>query len=436
MSPRVRTLPRDDSGCGWIALLPPPPPARPLVAEERADCVIVGAGFTGLAVARRLSAHCPQWRIVLLDAQRAGFGASGRNSGFLVDVGHYRPKLGVEGNRRLVRLARAGIDELRGLVAAHGIDCAWTERGRLHGAVGDVGRRGLDVLCAGLAAMDEPYEWLDHGAVTAETGGTGWQAAVRTPGTVMMQPAALAQGLASALPAGVDLREDSPVTAIHRGPQVRVEAGRGSVRTPRLVLATNGFTPAVGFLRRRLFPLLTFGSLTRPLTTAERAALGGAPEWGLVPEEPFGSTVRRTRDQRILVRNTVVYSAHLGADEARLRRARENHRRTLRARFPLLGSLDFEHTWGGVIGTSLNEAQFFGRIEDNVWAAAGYNGVGVAMGTVSGTLLADLIAGADSPLLADLRALPEPAWIPPEPLLGLGVRFETARRQARALEEL
>jgi glycine/D-amino acid oxidase-like deaminating enzyme len=58
----------------------------------------------------------------LLDAQRAGFGASGRNSGFLVDVGHYRPKLGVEGNRRLVRLARAGIDELRGLVAAPGID--------------------------------------------------------------------------------------------------------------------------------------------------------------------------------------------------------------------------------------------------------------------------------------------------------------------------
>ena len=114
---------------------------------------------------------------------------------------------------------------------------------------------------------------------------------------------------------------------------------------------------------------------------------------------------------------------------------RENHRRTLRARFPLLGSLDFEYTWGGVLGMSLNEAQFFGRIEDGVWAAAGCNGVGVAMGTVSGRLLADLIAGADSPLLADLRAIPEPTWIPPEPLLGFGVRFETARRQARAVEE-
>ena len=85
---------------------------------------------------------------------------------------------------------------------------------------------------------------------------------------------------------------------------------------------------------------------------------------------------------------------------------------------------------------SRNEGQFFGRIEDSIWAAAGYNGVGVAMGTVSGHLLADLIVGVDSPLLADLRALPEPAWIPPEPLLGLGVRFETARRQARAVEEL
>ena len=437
MSPRIRTLPRDDSGCGWIALLPPPPPARPLVGEERADCVVVGAGFTGLAAARRLSAHHPEWRVLLLDAQWAGFGASARNSGFLVDVGHYRPKLGVEGNRRLVRLARAGIDELRGLVAVHGIDCAWTERGRLHGAVGDVGRRGLDVLRAGLAAMGEPHEQLDAAAVVAETGGTGWRAAVRTPGAVMVQPAALVRGLAAALPAGVDLREDSPVTAIHRGTQIRVEAGHGRVRTPRLVLATDGFTPAVGFLRHRLFPLLTFASLTRPLTAAERTTLGGgASEWGLVPEEPFGSTVRRTRDQRILVRNTVVYSAHLGADEGRLRHVRENHRRTLRARFPQLGSLDFEYTWGGVLGMSLNEAQFFGRIEDGVWAAAGYNGVGVAMGTVSGRLLADLIVGADSPLLTDLRTLPEPTWIPPEPLLGLGVRFETARRQARALEEL
>src|SRR3990172_2718909 len=124
MSPRTRTLPRDDSGCGWIALLPPPPPAPPPIPAERADCVIVGAGFTGLAAARRLSTHRPQWRILLLDAQRAGFGASGRNSGFLVDVGHYRPKLGVEGNRRLVRLGRAGIDELRALVATHAIDCA------------------------------------------------------------------------------------------------------------------------------------------------------------------------------------------------------------------------------------------------------------------------------------------------------------------------
>jgi glycine/D-amino acid oxidase-like deaminating enzyme len=398
--------------------------------------VVVGAGFTGLAVARRLATNCPQWRIVLLDAQRAGMGASGRNSGFLVDVGHYRPELGVDGNRRLVRLARAGIEELRRLVTLHAIDCEWTERGRLHGAVGDAGRRALELLCSGLDAMGESYEWLDVGAVAAETGGTGWQSAVRTPGAVMMQPAALARGLATSLPPGVQLYEDSPVTAVHRGAQVRVETTRGSARTPRLVLATNGFTPAVGFLRRRLFPLLTFASLTRALTAEERAALSGAPEWGLVPEERFGTTVRRTRDQRLLVRNTVVYSAHLGADEARLGRVRKQHRRTLRLRFPVCTSLDFEYTWGGVLGMSLNEGHFFGRIEDNIWGAAGYNGVGVAMGTTSGRLLADLITGVESPLLADLCALPAPTWVPPEPLLGLGVRFETRRRQARAWEEL
>ena len=124
----VRRLPCDDDGCGWYATLPATPPPRRLTSAQRADCVVLGAGFTGLAVARQLAVHRPAWRVIVLDAQRVGFGASGRNSGFVVDVGHYAPRHGVEGNRCLVRLGRSGLAHLRDLVRRHAIECAWTER--------------------------------------------------------------------------------------------------------------------------------------------------------------------------------------------------------------------------------------------------------------------------------------------------------------------
>jgi len=417
-------------------MLPPLAPARRLASEQRADCAVVGAGFTGVAVARRLAAHRASWRIAVLEAERVGFGASGRNSGFIVDVGHYEPKLDVEGNRRLVRLGRAGLEQLRTLVRAHAIDCAWTERGRLHGAVGDVGVRLLDEFYKGLDAMGEPYEALGAAAVTSVTGTAYYRAAARTPGAVMVQPAALVRGLAAALPANVDLFEESPVRGVHHSGKFRIEAGDGAVVADRLFLAANGFTPTLGFLRRRVFPLFTFASLTRVLAPAEQAALGGESEWGLVPEERMGTTVRRTRDQRILIRNTVHYVGSLQVSESYRREVREIHRRAFRARFPMLPQVDLEYTWGGVLGMSVNGAYFFGQLDDNLFTAAGCNGVGVALGTIAGTLLADLAVGADSELLSDMQALPRPVWIPPEPLLGIGVRATLARLTARAREEL
>jgi len=433
---RTSKLPNDDQTCGWIAALQPLPPARRLTSAQRADCVVVGAGFTGLAAARQLAAHRPGWRIVVLEAQRAGFGASGRNSGFVVDVGHHQAELGVEGNRRLIRLGRAGLDDVRALVRQYAIECAWTERGRLHGAVADVGMHELDDFCAGLDALGEPYERLDRAAVAAITGTTHYQAAVRTPGAAMMQPAALVRGLAATLPGNVELFEESPVRALQRGATFALDAGAGSVVADRLILAANGFTPALGFLRRRIFPTFTFASLTCVLTAAEQAALGGEPEWGLVPEERMGSTVRRTRDQRLLIRNTVHYRADLEISTDYRRAVREIHHHAFQMRFPMLPTVDFEYTWGGVMGLTFNGAHFFGKLDDNLFAAAAYNGVGVALGSISGKLLADLAVGAPSALLDDMLALPGPTWIPPEPLLGVGVRTTLARLRARAREEL
>ena len=109
---RARRPPHDDDACGWWNVLPSPPSARRLEGDVAADCVVVGAGFTGLAIARQLALLQPEWQIALVEGQRAGYGASGRNSGFAGAVTHLDPKRGIEEALRLRRLCRAGIDAL------------------------------------------------------------------------------------------------------------------------------------------------------------------------------------------------------------------------------------------------------------------------------------------------------------------------------------
>jgi glycine/D-amino acid oxidase-like deaminating enzyme len=431
----IRPFPRDEQTCGWIAGLPPPKPARRLRQTENADAVVIGAGFTGLAAARRLATHHPEWRVVIVEAQHVGAGASGRNSGFVVDLPHFNPSQDIELNRRLRRLSRAGWNALRQQVDTGAVECGWAERGRLHVAVGDVGRRGLERFATALEAMDEPFVWLDCDAVSAITGTTHYRSAVRTMGGATMQPAAVVRAVAATLPDNIDLFEESPVHTIRHHGSFELGANGGTLRTPRLLLATNGYTPRLGFLRRRLFPLLTFGSLTRVLSAAEQNALGGEREWGVVSEAQLGGTVRRTADQRILIRNTVRYTHRLEVGTSARQQIAVIHRQALAIRFPMLRQVPFEYTWCGVMGASFNGIPYFGQLDDGIFAAAGYNGVGVALGTICGALLADLVVGADSPLLDDVRALPQPNWIPPEPLLGVGVRATLTRMAATAREE-
>ncbi|HEX6901438.1 MAG TPA: FAD-binding oxidoreductase [Thermoanaerobaculia bacterium] len=434
---RVRHVPADDGACGWIEVLPPPPPSRRLVADERADCAILGAGFTGLAIARRLAELRPDWRVVVLDAHRAGEGASGRSSGFVVDRAHFIARLDFAASRRYMRLCRFGIDRLREAVRRHGIDCGWDETGWLHAAAGEEGAAALPNLRAWLDRLGEPYEWLDRDGLARVTGTEHYRAGLRLPGSVLVQPAALARGLAAALPPSVDLYEDSPVRTIDRGDRgqrFRLETDGGSVEAGRLFLAANGCTPALGFLRRRVFPLFTFGSLTRPLTPAEQEILGGEREWGLLAEDPMGSTVRRTRDQRILIRNSAHYEPRLAVEEALRLEARQLHRIAFDARFPALRHVGFDYTWSGILGCSPNRGHSFGEIAEGLFVSAGYTGAGLAMGTTAGILLADLAAGESSGLLDDMLSCPEPTRLPPEPFFGIGARWKVKRMNASAAE--
>ena len=416
-------------------MLPEPPPPRRLESDETADWVVLGAGFTGLAVARRLAELRPDDRIVLLEAERVGFGSSGRNSGFVVDAFHWLDAIGREGNAALLTLHRGGRDQLAALVAEHCIDCDWSPIGRYHVAVEPVGLSCLERFKRGLEALGERFVEVPPESLPDRIGTAYYRAAVHTPGTVLTNPAALARGLAAHLPDNVALYEESPVHAIDVGTPHRVECAEGSVTAPRLMLAANGFMPSLGFAERRVLPLMTFASLTRRLDESERAR-AGAGEWGLVPEENMGTTLRRTRDDRLLVRSRVSYYPSVRVPEARWPRVLDAHRGVLRTRFPDLAGVEIEHTWGGVLGNTMNTGQLFGEIADGVYTSCAYNGVGVALGTASGKALADLAVGRSSPDIDALRELRHPTWMPPNPFLWIGVQSTLVYRRWRAGREL
>ncbi len=425
----------DEAPSGWYALLPPPPPARRPSCPLHADCAVIGAGFTGLRAARRLAELAPDWRIVVLERSRVGQGTAGRNSGFVVDFAN-NGSWGPEAGRRYVRLGRAGLAELRRAAHARGLTDCWSDVPWLHTAAHDASLPSLEGLRRRLDEAGEAYEWLERDAVAGILGSGYYRAAIRVPGSAMIQPAAFVRGLAEHLPENVELYEGCPVEAIEDGRRIRLATGAGEITADRLVVAANGYSNSLGVLRQRVFPLLSFGSLTRVLDERQRQILGGDPEWGLVAVEPFGASVRRTRDHRILIRNTYHYSRDGKVPPELLTEVEAARRQAFRERFPQLGEVGFEHRWIGTLGISHNNAVHFGRLRDNVFAAAAYNGAGIGMGTIAGRLLAELATGHDSELLRDMLAQPGPDWIPPEPLFTPIARLHLRRLARRAVVKL
>lgn len=433
-------LPHDDNTCGWYNALPKQPKQALLTGAQKADYVVLGAGFAGLAMARRLAEHAPNARIALIDAQRIGEGASGRNSGFVIDLPH---KFSLEHpdpahKQRLLSLNRFAIDQLASLVAKYNIDCQWSAAGKYQGAVGARGEAYLDHFEHLMTDLGEPFQHVTGTDLAKVLGTNYYSRAIYTPGGYLVQPAALACGLGANLPKNIEVFEHSPIVRLEKEQGGWLLQGEhGSIKTPQLLLGTSIFTREFGFLKNRLLPVMTFASWTRPLNDKEMQQYSGLLDWGLTPADHAGTTLRMTADRRIIIRNTYQHVAKYGNSISdKLRQEIQNdHRKVFLARYPQLVDVPFTHSWGGTYAISRNFTNFFGQLDDGVFASACDNGVGVAWGTVSGTLLADYVMGATSQSLDDIQQVTGmPSLNPPEPLLGLGVksRIKLAKWQSRS----
>lgn len=437
--PRITSFPKDDATNGWTRILKPRVPMPVLKAAETADVLVIGAGFAGLAAAWRYAERRPNERVVVLEAQMAGDGASGRNSGFVLGIRHKaeganEPDL--EPAQRIRRISQAATQFLDGIVTKHQIRCDWKPDGMYIAAVGPKGEQGLEDLSKELDRLGEKHRVLDSAGVRKETGVDHYRSMLYSPNCILMQPAKLMRGLADALPANVSLYEQSPVVSIDYGSTIVAHTAKGSVRAPKLILAVNGFAPEFGFFKRRIFPMRLDVTLTRPLTAAEQKALGADP-WGILPAIHTSSpTLRYTEDRRILIRWGYGLSlAHdpRSADPVRVRR---EHTEMFRKRFPMLPDVEIEHMWAGFVCLSRNYAHGLSLVADNVYTAVCENGVGATKSTVSGICAADMAMGESNPLADDLKAFGEPRQVPPSPFFEIGVsakrRFEAWRDRTEA----
>lgn len=424
---RVNCLPHDDNQPGWFLTSSSRVAQSAHSGQSTARFAVIGAGYTGLAAAHQLAVLFPDDEIILLEAQEVGFGTAGRNAGFAIDLPHdigAKDYIGdIHVAQSTLKLNQLGQKLLVDWVQQYGIDCHMRHSGKYQGAVSDKGLKVLAAYQRGLDKLGAAYEVISGKDLPEHIGTDFYRQALYTPGTILLQPAALVKGLANHLPKNVSLYEHTAIEGYEYGKPIKLFHHNGCIQVDTLVLANNAFAMRFGFLQHTMLPMFLYASLTRPLTSAEQQTLGGQDFWGLIPADPYGSTVRRTHDQRILIRNSMSFNPNQQPKPHLLAKFKQHHQQSFRNRFAMLGEIPFEYTWSGSLALSQNHQGYFGQLAPNIYAAVCHNGLGITRGTATGYLLANWIAGQNNEYIEFLRQSSGPNRLPPEPFLSIGVNL-------------
>lgn len=427
--------------CGWMLTSGKWPVYPTLTGKHRADWVIIGAGYTGVAAARQLAELAPDQRILLIDGKYPGQGASTRNSGFV--VAHESPghaQLHTPSGRKsyLARNAidRAGVTQLASLIRQYKIDCQWDETGSIHAASDPQNFEILHKHHQAFAELGIDAQLFDAGQLSQRLGTRHYQLGVYCEGGALVQPAMLIKGLLENLPEQIETYQQTPIVSIQQAPdsKVSVQLADGVISAGKVILGINAFMPRLGLQQNRMFPLALTASLTRRLSAQEESELNHAKAWGVLSPKSLGATVRLTPDRRLLIRNTAEYLPR-GIDADMLAMRRKTHFAGLKRRFPWLAETAIQSTWSGQIGISANSRPVFGEIQNNVYSAGCYNASGIAKGATMGRLIVDHALGNPSSLLDAARSIATPSWIPGPTIFSPLVKIRMAYERAKGKSE-
>ncbi|MDQ6226823.1 FAD-binding oxidoreductase [Pseudomonas aeruginosa] len=402
---------------GWVEQPDDLQPA--LTGHEHADVVVVGAGFAGLSTALELRARGAN--VIVLEQQFAGFGASGRNAGYLlgsmgIECEVFVKRVGLEQARKFVGFYDEAVTYVEERLAALDIDCDYTPSGIIRAAVHPSQEKRLRANMELGHALGSVTRFVDSAEMRARGIPPAFLFGSEQRGGTL-NPGKYVNGLRrAAIKAGVKLYERTPVLSYCEGQVITCNTAQGIATAPVMVLATNAYTPQLGVLRNKVAPIRVSAIETQPLSAEQLASLGWQEREGLItPHYTMESHRLTAHDTLLLTVKQLGYAYGSKTPNVPDHAAYAALSRVLRERFPSLQGLAIRHCWSGYISGAYDFLPVVGvtGARQNIFYTAGCSGHGLATQSLMGALFAERIGGGEPPLLAALEhktpsMLPEP----------------------------
>jgi gamma-glutamylputrescine oxidase len=423
----------DDNRSVWLADKEPYVPSAPLRTDSSVDVAIIGGGFTGISTAYRLAQRFPDKRIALLEAMTLANGASGRNGGQMLNWVNGVETGDPEEAKRIYETTREAIDDIIALIVDNQLDVTYRRDGHFdiftNPRTAEAAERETEVL----RRLGLPVRFLGPEALREQLAVEGACGAIFDPEGGQLDGLAFVRAMRPVVEShGVTICEATPVLRIREGSTIELETPEATVRAKAIVVATNAYTPHLGYFRSGIVPIHAHVIATGAASSEEWATRG----WRR------GSAFSDDRDR--LSYGTLSASGRLlfgggsnGAYDYRFgnrtrfigssERASEACRRQLLAYLPGLRDVPIEHRWSGPVALTMSRLCAMGvrGADRNVYFALGYSGHGMTLANLSGKVLCDIYSDSDErwrPFPFYRRDL---GYVPPEPFRWIGYHLYT-----------
>ena len=430
----------NDNGCGWLNQLPKRLNIKSLNKDLISDFLIIGAGFTGLSSARKLSEINKNNKIIVVDAQLAGEGGSSRNSGYLVDTtlnDGFTSNKDTENYKKKVKIYELGIKAVKKYIKEYQVDCEWNESGKYFASSKIQDENKAKSFSKLLTNLNYENKILFNDELQKRLGTSFYNVAVYTTGGILLNPGKLARSMIDTLPENVDLFENAQLLNWNKcNDKIICQFENNKIETKKIIFCTNGFLRSLNVKKNYSFPITLTASMTRSLTEKEFKHIGSPREWGVLPIRPMGATIRLTKDKRILIRNTAEVKNPNSMNLNDLTNRVKLHNLGIKKRFPNLPENIIENSWSGVVCRSGNGSQIFEKLDDNIYVAGCYNGSGIGTGTLFGEQIALIASNQQSEEIQIIESRKKPNWLLPQPFLNIGIYSRLAYERFKARSEI